>query len=304
MIELLQPVQRTVNWLWNSHIENTRKILNDSLIIAQRFIEMVDITNPGPAKHIRLSDEGEKLVAAGMDPRMFAAQLTVSDITKGHLETAQGLIEFAQMMAASNDPAQGKPMDGDKTLGEIQSILASSNARLAIVAQIIDATAMRPLCRRSVQNRQQFTSTQQWFRIVGDQAMVGDEALKTQHAMLSKADLWGNYDYIAHSSVLPSDPARSAELWLKLLQIGAGYPMLMDPAMSPDGQVLDVRKIFNKAAQEAGAKNVQEFYRMVQPPAPPMIVPDQVMADQVKRGNAIPAGPPGPPQVPPGVRVQ
>jgi hypothetical protein len=35
-----------------------------------------------------------------------------------------------------------------------------------------------------------------------------------------------------------------------------------------------------------------------------MIVPDQVMADQVKRGNAIPAGPPGPPQVPPGVRVQ
>ncbi len=285
MVELLQGIQRLVNWLYNSHVENARKILNDSLIVAPSLIEMADLLNPKPARHIRLTGAGEELVKAGRDARQFAVQLQVSDITKGHMQTAGSLLDFAQRMAASNDPAQGQPLEEKRTLGEVQSIIAASSARLAITARLIDSMAMQPLCRRAVSNRQQLTSMQQWFRIAGDLAKV-EETQGMQRIQIDRWDLQGSYDYIAHSAMLPADPARQAELWIRLLAFGASYPVLMDPQQSPDGYVLDVRKIFNTAARQAGARNIQEFYRQIQPQV--QVQPDAAVAAGVQAGNMLP----------------
>ncbi|MGH7186722.1 MAG: hypothetical protein ACREIB_10660, partial [Pseudomonadota bacterium] len=287
MVELLQPINRLVNWLYNSHIENARKILNDSLIVSPTMIEMGDILNPSPARHVRLTAEGEAYLKEhpGFDPMMFARQLQISDFTKAHLQTAGNIMALGQQLGASNDPAQGQPLEEKRTLGEVQSIIAASSQRLAITAQLIDSMGIKPLARRAISNRQQLTSLKQWFRIVGDLGKF-EETEGLQRILMGRGDLQGNYDYTPHSTLLPADPARHAELWIRMLEMGSKLPAVIDPRMSPDGWVLDLRKIFNTAATAAGAKNIQEFYRRVNV----QVQPDAQVAAAVQAGNMVPAG--------------
>jgi hypothetical protein len=280
MVEQLDGIQRVIDWLYNSRIANIRRAINNSIIFAPTLLEIADITHPNPAGTIRLTQKGEELLMTGTMPiGAMYQQLQVADLTAPHLQTVGGLFDMAQRMTAANDPAMGQPTEEKRTLGEVQSILAAASQQLRIVAQLIDSQAIRPLVNRSISNRQQFTSLNQWFRVTGDLA----RGAGMQKIQASRQQLQGGFDYIPNSGVMPADPARQAELWLRMGEIAAKTPQLMQPG--PDGKVLDLRKVFNEGFRAAGIKNVEQFYMQV---PMPQVVPDALLAQAVQSGNAVP----------------
>jgi hypothetical protein len=255
-----------------------RKHLNDAIIFSPSLVEEADLINPGPSRHVRLTALGEKMLQQGqLAITQMLMQLPWVDVTKGHLQTTNALFDMAQRLAATSDPQMSQTTDDERTLGEVQQVIAGSSARLAMTARMLDAQALQPLANRMVTNRQQFTEMSQFVRITGELAadMGGAE-----RALIGPADLGGAFDYIPHSGTAPADPARLAGVWAKMLEAGAKIPQLSQPG--PDGKVLDIRQIFNEAAKVLGVKNIQSFYVSV--------VPDAALMAAVQAGNAIPAG--------------
>jgi hypothetical protein len=298
-LENIDGLQRFMNWLLNSHLENIRKHLNDSLIYCPTLIEEDDLLNGGPVRHIRLSQKGEELAMAGVDPKLFVQQLLVADVTKPHLDAFRLMYEMVQLMMATNDPMTGQATQERKTLGEVNQMLTGSSRRMALSFAIYETMGFKPLIVRAIANRQQFSTLEQFFRLVG-QPTPGTRML------ISPWDLQGNFDYVPRSDILPPDPARTAMVWSQIM-LGLGkFPQITAPG--PDGKVLDLRAIFNEVAKNLGVKNVEQFYTQAPtpPPVPGMpgapgaqVMPDETIQKGVLEGNMIPARMPGIPGMTP-----
>ncbi len=296
-IENLDGIQRMMNWALNSTIENRMKALNDAIIYGPSFIEEDDLLFPGPMKHVRLTELGEKLVRDGKrEISQFWQQFTLMDVTQGNLSTFQVLFDMAQRMTAASDPIMGQQTKKRMTLGEMNQLAVQGSQRMSLNAKIMDMMALQPLANRSIANRQQFTTIQQKVRILGDLA----KTLGKERDVIGPGDIQGNFDYVPHSGVVPPDPARMAQTWIQLLTIGSKMgEFLLKPG--PDGKAIDIREIFNEAARNLGVKNVEQFYHSLQQPGMPgigqpggipgvqaQVMPDDQVQKQVQAGNVIP----------------
>jgi len=292
MIENLDGIQRTINWLVNSHIENVRKHLNDAVIYPPSLVEEADLLQPGPARHIRLTAKGEELVTNGqISIGQILMQLPWADVTRQHLNTVNQLFDMAQRLAATSDPQMSQTTDDERTLGEVQQVIASSSQRIAITARMLDTQALMPLSYRAIANRQQFTELEQFVRITGE---LSRELGGVDRLLLKPADIAGQFDYIAHAGTVPPDPARFAGVWAKLLEAGAQIPQLTQPG--PDGRQLDLREVFNQGARAMGVKNMNELYMTV--------MPNPMVAAGVQAGNMVPMGAVAPNGAVPGAGIQ
>lgn len=308
-MELLDGLQRVINWLYNSRIENVKAILNNRLVVASTLVMLRDVVEMEPGGIIRLTPAGEQAVLEGRLPNPQAAlgQLNVTDVTGANIQQADMLFQWAQRTFGASDPDMGQPLESKRTLGEIQSILASGNQRIAIRAQLIEANCIAEAARHAIANRQQFMSIEQFFRITGD---LAKETQGIERLIIGRNDIQGNFDYLPHTTMAPMDPAREGQLWGMILEVIAKNQILTAPG--PDGKALDPREVFNEFARKSGARNIGEFYRQLAPPpgampppgppappgmpvGPPRVVPDAQFAAQVQRGNFVPA-PPGPMQ--------
>jgi len=276
-MENLDGLQRLMNWLFASHLENVRKILNDAMIYGPTFIEEADLLNPGPARHIRLTQKAEELMLSGrLSLPQILFQLPITDVTRGHLADMEIILDMAERLAATNEIAMGQTARKKKTLGEIQRVVASQSARISTVARLMDSQVIRPVIQRSIANRQQFTSIQQYFRIAGEAAKESD----IEQVMVSRDDLQGNFNYIANSGVLPADPSRLVEVWTNILKALGQNERLLEAG--PDGKRIDVRAVFLEAVQAAGIKNFKQFIVSV--------MPDQQVQAQAQAGNLVQMG--------------
>ena len=291
-IENIDGLQRFMNWMLNSHLENIRKSLNDSLIYPPSLIEESDLLNPGPARHIRLSQRGEELLLQGfIQPNQIVQQLQVADMTQPHLSAFQLMYQMTQLMMATNDPATGQPTANKKTLGEVNQMMLGSGKRMSLTFRLYEAMGWEPLVARGISNRQQFTEIERYFRILG--ADAGQEG--AQRLFVKPWDIRGNFDYIPRSTMLPPDPSRQAMVWTQIM-LGLGkFPQLLQPG--PDGKVLDVRKIFNETVRNMGIRNIEQFYMQAPPMLPGMpgmgveVRPDAEVASAAQRGNLAPIAP-------------
>lgn len=286
-IENLDGLQRVTNWLFNSHIENSRRHLNNSMIYGSTWIEEEDLLNRDAAGNMRLTAAGEALVESGrttMDQLVHQMQLT--DVTRSHMADGNLMMDMAMRYAGTADQQMAQTARANRTLGEIERVLSSSSKRMAIVARFMDDMALRPLVERAVSNRQQFTEIEQYFRITGE--LMGELGQDAKQLLVRPNDLAGNFDYISSTGALPPDPARQAEIWVRMLEGIAqiaplGIPGFLIPGQ--DGKVLDVREIFNEAARNGGAKNIERFYKQI---AAPQVLPDQEVDQGVQDGNIVP----------------
>lgn len=275
-VENLDGIQRVMNWLVNSHVENIRRFLNDAMIYGPSFIEETDVLNPGPARHIRLTRKGEELVELGrLSMNQMITQLPIQDVTAAHLNAANVFFDMGQRMTGVNDPTMGQPTDTKRTLGEIERIIFSAGRRMATTAQLIDAQAVYPLSVRAAQNRQQFTTIEQYVKISGELVKEFGERL-----LVNRSQLQGNFDYIPTSGLVQPDPARFAEVWVRILQALGRIPQVLQPG--PDGRMIDLHAIVRETIRVLGVKNVNEFFIHVQP--------DALIQDGLDAGNMVPSG--------------
>ena len=263
MLEILEPVNQTMEWLLNSHFFNVRAALNNMLVADPSRVVLKDIEDPEPGKLIRL-----KPAAYGQDVRTALSQLSVGDVTRGHLTELNLMGDLAQRIGGVSDNVMGMINPGGRrTATEVRTSTSFSANRLKTTCEWFSSVGWGPLTQKLIQSTQQLYNSEKKFRIVGDLAQWGERYIN-----ITPDDIAGFYDFVPVDGTLPVDRYAQANLWNQLFQTMSRMPQVM--------MTYDVPKMFAFVAQLAGLKNITQFKVQVQP--------DAVLAQQAQAGAVVP----------------
>lgn len=296
--QLLLGMQRFDNWIINSHITNTKKTVNDQMVINDDLINRADMANPAPGRIIRLTREGKALHKTGrLGINQMYSQLNLTNVTAQHLDTHNMIMQSAQRLAATPDSVQGMPLPTKRTLGEIENLSNAATLRIGTTAQLVDGQLIGPAMIAGVENIKQFADVEELIMLTGrlvDQ--LGHADAMNPFMPVRGMDLQGDYEYVVRTPTMAKDPARNAATWGHIMQVLSTAPQLMNPM--PDGRALNPHAIFNEMVRAIGVDYFDQFYFQTQPQPPPMVAgssqvngtvmgPEQIDAG-VQAGNLVP----------------
>lgn len=265
MFEILDPLNKTMEWLFNSHFFNVRAALNNQFIVDPSKVVMKDIEDPQPGKMIRL-----KPAAFGSDVRSILSQLPVADITRANLSDTEQVGLLAQRIVGVTDNVMGMVnAGGRKTATEVRTSTTFGVNRLKTMCEWQSALGFSPLTYKLIASTQQLYDLERKYRIAGDVTQWGEKYIN-----IAPNDLQGTYDFVPVDGTMPVDRYAQANLWQQLLGQMRGLPPVM--------MAYDIPKIFAFVAQLAGLKNINQFRVQV--------LPDQKMAAMTQAGNMVPMG--------------
>jgi len=268
-LELVYGLQHALNWLFDSHIANVRKSLNDMLIVDPSLININDLKDPEPGKLIRM-----RRAAWGRGVENAVKQLRVDDVTKGHISDSSNLMDIIAQIAGSVDSIQGviRKTAERITAEEVRGTRSSAISRLARAAKVTSMQAMFDIGYMFASHTQQLATQEQWVRITGDwesevrKAFPGQDRVKVTPEQLS-----ASYDMVMRDGT--TQGGEYVEVWTDILKT---LLTTTNPALA---QTFDVPRIFAHVARLTGAKDISQF-----------IVRPQGQIDQgVQAGNLVPA---------------
>jgi hypothetical protein len=261
------PLQDLISWLLNSHVQNVRSHLNNTLVIDPSKLVMSDLKQSGPGKRIRLRQS-----AAGLDVRSIIHQLDMKDVTSNHIGDANVILELGMLILGLNETVMGQqPEGGRRTAAEIRTTSQAAISRLAMFSRVCSAQGISTLTHQWVVNTQQYLSEEFATTILGAE---GEEL-----AMYSD-EINGVFTYPVHDGSLPTDKMALAEIWEKILSGVAGDEELR--------MKYDLGQIFEKAAELAGAQDIQQMRLQPsggQPEMPMDVLPDNVVQQMLQGGS-------------------
>jgi hypothetical protein len=261
MSDYIGPLQDSMSWFLNSHMENVRTAVNDMLVVDPKAVEMQDVRRPGPGKLIRL-----KNTAITRDVRTAVNQLQVVDVTRGHVDDMQTFFEIGQRVSAVSENLLGlQDSGGRKTATEVRTSNEAAASRLAALARVVSAQGMCPLTSQMSLNTQQWMSQDFYVRVVGSDGLL-------YPLMISPDGVAGDYYYPVHDGTLPLDKIAMLDIWKEILQ-----GTLQDPQLR---QTYNVPKLFEFVAELGGAKNIKN-YRL-------QSMTDAQLDQQAQAGNMAP----------------
>jgi hypothetical protein len=282
-LETVYGMQHVANFLFNSHIANVRKAINDMLIVDPELVNINDVLNPSPAKVIRLRKR-----AWGRGVQGAVEQLKINDITGGHLQEGSLLMQLVQNYSGATDSLQGAQRRGSERVSatEFRGTQLAALSRLEKAARVAGFQVMSKMGEQMASNTQQFQQEETWLEIKGRneedlRAILAGEGLRPQDnkVMASPEDLLIAYDVLVNDGSLPNqgDP----QLWAQMFQVIGQQPELQAQ--------FDTVRIFKHWARLSGAKNVEDFVRR-NPQAAPQVVEDEEVQRQREAGNLVEIG--------------
>jgi hypothetical protein len=264
--EIIDPIQRTMDWLINSHFYNVRASLNNQFIIDPSKIVIDDAEDGGPGFIYRLRPE-----AYGTDITKFFFQVPVADVTRAHMSDLESMQTIGERITGINEQMFGGISKSRTTATEVRTSTGFGVNRLKTVTEYISAMGISPLASRIVLDSQQFYDQDKKFKIVGDLAqMAGPAFMQVDPSMLS-----GDFDFVPVDGTLPIDRMAMATLWQNIMGQMRNFPQLM--------MQFDIGKVFTHVAQLGGIRNINQFKVQV--------VPDAVLEQQMGIGNVVPIRP-------------
>lgn len=265
VLEVAQPLNQTLTWLFNSHYFNVRKAVNDQFFVDPTMIEIRDLEDPNPGRLVRL-----KPAAYGKPVDQFVRQFPVMDVTQNNMKDATIVAELLQKLVGANDTMMGSTESSRNTATEVRSAMGHAQSRSKTTAEWFSATGFSSLAQNMIQTTQQLYSSTQKYRIVGDLALYGKKYIE-----VTPDSITGFYDYVPVDGNAPIDRFAQANLWQQLFMGMAQYPGVL--------QEYNVAGIFAYVAQLAGCKNINQFRINV--------MSDEQIMQQVQRGNMAPISP-------------
>lgn len=250
--EGVEGLQDLLNWLYNSHVDNVRRFLNDQLVFDPSAVEIKDLITPHPARLIRLK---KKLYEQQIPINSVIQQLQVSDVTQRHLQDADLISDLIQRKAHTPDNLQGVETQIKRTATEISKMNTASSAILQTQAQVIYSQAMVPLAEMIVQLNQQLLSEGRFYRITGEyskELIQPDPRYAGGNAIfVGPEDLSGYFDFPIQDGTLPMRAQDNVQNWIQIIELASKVPPLQ--------MRLDFWQVFTKAAEGMGVKNVKDF---------------------------------------------
>jgi hypothetical protein len=276
-MEILYGLQHILDFLFNSHVTNVRKALNDMFVVDPYLINIEDLKDPKPGKLVRT-----RRPAWGHGVKDAIEQLQVNDVTRANIGDASFIINFMDRISGADQAAAGALRQGgpERLTGtEFQGTRNSQMGRMQRIAQIVGLQFFQDIGTMFAVHTQQYMQEDTFVKIAGryrDQltSIFGSK----KNAPVTPFDLAINYDLLMRDGSIPG--GNFSQSWLEMFKTIGTTPELM--------KQFDVTRIFMYIAKELGAKNVEDFRRntdRIQPTS----MPDEEVAKQVQAGNMIPA---------------
>ena len=274
-MEVLYGLQHTLDFLFNSHVENVKKAVNDMLIVDPYLVNIKDLQDPKPGKLIRL-----RRPAWGRGVDKVVQQLNVQDITRANIADSAYITQWMDRISGADQSMQGSLRSGGPerlTKGEFQGTRGSAISRLQRLAMIIGMQAMQDIGEMFAVHTQQYMSKDMYIRIVGRYRDQLTRQFNKPRAQVTPYDLAVNLDLIVRDGSIPG--GNFSEAWLQMFQTIGSSPELM--------QEFDITRIFMYIAGQLGAKNVEDFRRNLGN-VQATTMPDDQVSREVERGNLVP----------------
>lgn len=275
-IEILYGLQHVLDWLFNSHITNVRKAINDMLIVDPFMINIEDLKSPKPGKLVRL-----RRPAWGNGVDKAVQQLAINDVTRQNIGDSAYITQWMDRISGADQSMMGSlRMQGPERLtkGEFQGTRGSAISRLQRLAMIISMQFMQDIGYMFAVHTQQYMSKDTYVQVLGRNKEQLEKAFgPSAKVPVSQHSLAIDYDVIVKDGSIPG--GNFSDAWMELFKVISSSPELM--------QQFDVTKIFTYIATQLGAKNVEDFRRNINN-VQQQVMPDEQVMREVERGNMIP----------------
>lgn len=276
-MEMLHGLQEGMNWLYNSHIANVRKAINDMFIVDPSLIVMKDLRDPEPGKLVRLR---RRAWGRGVDDAV--KQLTVSDVTRGNIADSMYLMDIMQRVSAAVDAVQGIVRSGGERRSATEYRMTVSNAlsRLEHLARIASLQYLHDMSYMMASHTQQFLSQPIFTQVVGEWPEVLSKIYqRSRGIMVSPEEISIDYDVVVRDGSVPTAGVANADLYVQLFQIVGSQPELM--------KQFDIVRLFTRIATMLGDRNAYDFIRKGGD-INAMTAPDEQVEALAQAGNLVP----------------
>lgn len=265
----VSELQDVVNFMFNSHIKNLRKAVNDTWIADPSLISIPDLASPKAGKIIRLRRSawgGNKIDKA-------IKQVPVNDVTRSNIADASAITNIMNNTSGATDFLQGSIPNRTSRISsnEVQGARLSGMSRLKRLTQLMSVQAMSPIGYLMASHTQQFMSEEIGFKVLGESISRYENINEGKYIKANPYDLVVDYDLITSDGSMPG--SEDPQLWTQLYQVLAQNPEL-------SGQ-FNMVSIFKHIAKQLGASNISDFEK-------PQVMPDEQVQEQAQRGNIKP----------------
>ncbi len=269
----VEELQVLVDFLYTSHVENIRRVINDNIVLDPSLINIHDVNTNKPGKVIR----ARKRAWGQGNLRESIFQLDVQDVTQGNVSDAQFLMEQAKQATSTMDQLGGSlaPRTSRISANEAQGVRTAGFARLERPAQIVSHQFMLPIARMFASNIQQFMSKDTFVKATGELAeRLAEEFGVTpdrERLPVSAEELIIEYDVLAHDGATPGK--ENPQMLIELFQIMAQNPDL--------AQHFEMQRFFTHIMRQTGATHVDNFVKK------PQVMEDEEVLKEVDKGNLV-----------------
>ena len=281
LMEITEPLAAHLTFLFNSHMANVRKAVNDTLLVDPSRIDLRDLLDPAAGKIVRLLPS-----AYGTDPAQYAKQLQITDITQGHVQDAKMVMDMWNKIIGTSDSMFGQVQSGRRTATDVQTAMRMSGSRMMMVADLCSSQGIGPLTEMMALSRQDNMTEAQFVELAGrsaeelgvDISEVVDGWLRARRDHIS-----GVFTFPSEDGVAPQDRIKAADVLGKMLESVARFPFLQ--------QSFDPIEIFKEEIRQLGLHNLGDF--LAKPPQyQAQIAPMDQVQQMVQNGQARPMGRP------------
>lgn len=277
-LEILYGLQGVLDFLFNSHVSNVRKSINDMLVVDPYLVNIKDVEDPKPGKLIRI-----RRPAWGHGVDKVIQQLKVDDITRANIADSMYITQWMDRISGADQSMQGALRQGGPerlTRSEFQGTRGSAVSRLQRLAMIIGMQFMQDIGEMFAVHTQQYMTRETYVRVMGrNQEQMLKDFGGASSVRVSPFDIHVNYDLIVRDGSIPG--GNFSEAWVQMFQIIASNPELH--------QGFDVFRLFSYIAHQLGAKNIEDFKRVAGETQVSQ-VPDEEVINEVDKGNLVPFG--------------
>lgn len=249
-LETTWQLQKTIDFLFTSHVANVRKAINDMIIYDPSLINTLDLEDPTPGMLVRLREN-----AFGRGIGDAIDQFKVTDVTSGHIDSAYAMTDVAFKYTGAVDSVMGVMRRGSERRSAAEATAAHTSAlsRLARLAYITSQQAMTDLAWLFGMQTQQLMSKKAYIRVAGDlqEALEEEYGIPISNDRLAIAPEMIQFGF----DILPYDNTMiggtNVEGIIQAMQIGAQNPMIATK--------VDLGKLFMRLMRELGIRNTDSI---------------------------------------------
>lgn len=206
------PFQAIATSLFNSGLESQRRKVYDRIIYDPSRINKADIEKTSPVARIPIKTE-----AYGKPLNEAVYQIPYRDDNVGSIfNTAQLVLEMADVAVGQNRVQRGQFQKGNKTRTEFQDTMNNSDSRPRMVALLIEQRFFQPIKHIVKLNTLQYQPPDTLFN------RTAKQQVKVDPVELRKAQL----EFKIADGVMPTSQYVNFDTFDKLLNVAAQNPMV------------------------------------------------------------------------------